>query len=150
VLVPLLTEAARLVLGTAAPEALTVCRSEFFAAPAQIAELQPHAHVVAVPATRTKDESLTAMRRLMVDEGGAAAVLAIGGRTTEDGQHITIDQRHVTAIALDTGELACRHRRSYAKHRTITALEHARALKSARRAAAERWSRSGRRPATRR
>jgi hypothetical protein len=30
---------------------------------------------------------------------------------------------------LDTGEQACSHERSFAKHRTITALEHARALK---------------------
>ena len=39
------------------------------------------------------------------------------------------------AIVLDTGELACRHPRSFAKHRTITALEHARALKRRRGAA---------------
>jgi hypothetical protein len=32
-----------------------------------------------------------------------------------------------------TGELACQHQRSFAKHRTVTALEHARALKSQRR-----------------
>jgi hypothetical protein len=32
----------------------------------------------------------------------------------------------------DTGELACRHERSFAKHRTITALEHARALRERR------------------
>jgi transposase len=38
-------------------------------------------------------------------------------------------QREITAIALDSGELACRHERSFAKHRTITALEHARTLK---------------------
>lgn len=38
-------------------------------------------------------------------------------------------QREITALALDTGELACRHERSFAKHRTITALEHARALR---------------------
>ena len=31
---------------------------------------------------------------------------------------------------LDTGELACRHERTFAKHRTITALEHARALRA--------------------
>jgi transposase len=40
-----------------------------------------------------------------------------------------ISDREVLAVALDTGELACRHPRSFAKHRTITALEHARALK---------------------
>jgi len=33
---------------------------------------------------------------------------------------------------LDTGELAARHERSFAKHRTITALEHARALRDRR------------------
>jgi len=27
-------------------------------------------------------------------------------------------------VALDSGELACRHPRSYARHRTITALAH--------------------------
>jgi transposase len=40
--------------------------------------------------------------------------------------------REVLAVALDTGELACRHQRSFARHRTITALEHARALRSQR------------------
>ncbi len=43
-----------------------------------------------------------------------------------------ITDREVTAVALDTGELACRHARSFAKHRTITALEHARTLKTQR------------------
>ena len=37
-----------------------------------------------------------------------------------------------SAVALDTGELACRHPRSFARHRTITALEHARTLKTRR------------------
>ena len=40
--------------------------------------------------------------------------------------------REVLAIVLDTGELACQHPRSFAKHRTITALEHARALRAGR------------------
>ena len=43
-----------------------------------------------------------------------------------------VTDREVLAIVLDTGELACRHPRSFAKHRTITALEHARALRAAR------------------
>lgn len=43
---------------------------------------------------------------------------------------VRISQQEVTAVALDTGELACRHERSFAKHRTITALEHARALRA--------------------
>ena len=41
-------------------------------------------------------------------------------------------QRELIAVALDTGELACRHERSFAKHRTITALEHARMLRERR------------------
>ncbi len=46
---------------------------------------------------------------------------------------VTLDQRIVTAVALDTGEVACRHARVFAKHRTVTALEHARALRAGRR-----------------
>ena len=43
-----------------------------------------------------------------------------------------MSEREVIAVALDTGELACRHPRSFAKHRTMTALEHARTLKEQR------------------
>jgi len=46
---------------------------------------------------------------------------------------VRVSQREVSAAALDTGELACQHERSYAKHRSIVALEHARALRSRRR-----------------
>jgi transposase len=46
---------------------------------------------------------------------------------------IRVDQQQVLAGVLDTGELACRHARVFAKHRTVTALEHARALKAGRR-----------------
>jgi transposase len=45
---------------------------------------------------------------------------------------VRVADREVLAVALDTGEVACRHARSFAKHRTITALEHARALKTSR------------------
>ncbi|MGB9184363.1 MAG: IS21 family transposase [Solirubrobacteraceae bacterium] len=51
---------------------------------------------------------------------------ALVGRRVE----VRISQQEITAVALDTGELACRHERSFAKHRTITALEHARALRA--------------------
>ncbi|MGH6763988.1 MAG: IS21 family transposase [Phyllobacterium sp.] len=50
---------------------------------------------------------------------------------------LRVSQRDVLAACLDTGELACRHRRSFARHRTITALEHARALRELRGAPAE-------------
>jgi hypothetical protein len=70
---------------------------------------------------------------LRVDSNDYSLDPALVGRRVE----VCLDQRHVTAIALDTGELACRHQRSYAKHRTITALEHARALRATRRAPAD-------------
>jgi len=41
-------------------------------------------------------------------------------------------QREITATCLDSGELAARHERSFAKHRTITALKHARTLRQRR------------------
>ena len=50
---------------------------------------------------------------------------------------VRISQREIVAVALDTGELACRHRRSFARHRTLTALEHARALRELRGASPE-------------
>ncbi len=45
---------------------------------------------------------------------------------------VRVSQREVMAVALDTGELACRHERCFAKHRTVTALEHARKLRARR------------------
>jgi transposase len=45
---------------------------------------------------------------------------------------VRVCQREVLAVALDTGELACRHQRSFARHRTITDLAHARALRAGR------------------
>ena len=45
---------------------------------------------------------------------------------------VRVTQTEVLAVALDSGELGCRHQRSFAKHRTITALEHVRALRAGR------------------
>jgi hypothetical protein len=45
---------------------------------------------------------------------------------------LRVSQSEVSAVALDSGELACRHERSFARHRTVTALEHARALREQR------------------
>jgi transposase len=53
---------------------------------------------------------------------------ALVGRRVE----VRAGQRQITASVLDTGELACSHERCFAKHRTITALEHARSLKERR------------------
>jgi transposase len=58
---------------------------------------------------------------------------ALVGRRLE----VSVHQRALRAVALDTGELACRHQRCFARHRTITALEHARALKAGRDVSAE-------------
>lgn len=53
---------------------------------------------------------------------------ALVGRRVE----VLAGQREIAAVALDTGEVACRHARVFARHRTITALEHARALRAGR------------------
>jgi transposase len=45
---------------------------------------------------------------------------------------VRVTAREVLAVALDTGELACRHQRSFARHRTLTDLAHARALRAGR------------------
>jgi hypothetical protein len=58
---------------------------------------------------------------------------ALAGRRIE----VLVSQREVVAVALDTGELACRHERLFARHRTVTALEHARALRELRTRRAE-------------
>ncbi len=58
---------------------------------------------------------------------------ALVGRRVE----LRVSQTEVIATALDSGEPAAYHRRSFARHRTITALEHARALKASRRGPTE-------------
>jgi hypothetical protein len=45
---------------------------------------------------------------------------------------VSAGQREIRAVVLDTGEIGCEHQRVFAKHRTITALEHARALRDGR------------------
>ena len=66
---------------------------------------------------------------LRIDTNDYSLDPALVGRRVE----VICDQRTVTAACLDTGEVACRHARSFARHRTITALEHARALRAGRR-----------------
>jgi transposase len=65
---------------------------------------------------------------LRVDTNDYSLDPALVGRRVE----VIVDQRTVTAVCLDTGELACRHARVFARHRTITALEHARTLRTGR------------------
>jgi transposase len=45
---------------------------------------------------------------------------------------VRVTQREIVAVALDSGELACRHERCFAKNKTLTALEHARTLRERR------------------
>jgi transposase len=63
---------------------------------------------------------------LRVDTNDYSLDPGLVGRRVE----VSVGQREIVAVALDTGELACRHDRSFAKHRTITALEHARTLRA--------------------
>jgi hypothetical protein len=63
-----------------------------------------------------------------IDSGDYSLDPRLVGRRVE----LRISQREIVAVALETGELACQHRRSFARHRTITALEHARALRELR------------------
>jgi transposase len=70
---------------------------------------------------------------LRIDTNDYSLDPALVGRRVE----VIVEQHTVTAVALDTGELACRHARVFARHRTVIALEHARALRDARRAPAE-------------
>jgi len=65
---------------------------------------------------------------LRVDTNDYSLDPGLVGRRVE----VIVDQHQVTAVALDTGELACRHRRSFARHRTLTAFEHAHALRAGR------------------
>lgn len=51
---------------------------------------------------------------------------------------VRASQTEVSAVALDTGELAAAHPRTFARHQTITAPEHARALRELRGAPSDR------------
>lgn len=50
---------------------------------------------------------------------------------------VRVAQREITAVTLDDGLPACRHRRSFARHRTVTDLEHLRLLRAGRQEPAE-------------
>ena len=65
---------------------------------------------------------------LRFDTNDYSLAPSLAGRRVE----VRVSQQEVIAVALDTGELACRHVRVFARHRTVTALEHARALKQRR------------------
>jgi hypothetical protein len=85
--VPLLTEAVRSVGADRAQ--LTVYWSRFFATPEAIEALLTQAIVIPTEAVAgDRDRSLTAMRVAMVRHSERAAVVGIGGRTSELGTHV--------------------------------------------------------------
>ena len=65
---------------------------------------------------------------LRFDTNDYSLAPALAGRRVE----VRVSQTEVTAVCLDTGELAARHARVFARHRTITAIEHARQLRERR------------------
>lgn len=65
-----------------------VYQSEYFGPLSRaLARTDPRVEVVRTPATEDRRESLSVMRRQMVDETAAVAAVVIGGRTHEGGQH---------------------------------------------------------------
>jgi len=68
-----------------------------------------------------------------VDTNDYSLEPALVGRRVE----IVVTQRRVRGRVLDTAELACDHERLFARHRTVTSLEHARALQTRRGETAE-------------
>jgi len=70
---------------------------------------------------------------LRIDTNDYSLDPALVGRRVE----VRADHQEIRAIVLDTGEVACAHARVFAKHRTITALAHARAMRDGRQAPAE-------------
>jgi hypothetical protein len=65
---------------------------------------------------------------LRVDTNDYSLDPGLVGRRVE----VRVSQRAISAVALDSGEVAAQHQRSFARHRTIVALEHARALRAGR------------------
>ena len=99
---------------------------------------EEHALMRPLPAAMPNSDRRSVIRvpaqpYLRVDRNDYSLDPRLVGRRVE----LRISQREVLAVALDSGELAARHTRSFARHRTITALEHARALRELRGAPAE-------------
>jgi hypothetical protein len=92
---------------------------------------EEHAAMMALPSRELDLDERLVVRiapdpHVRVDTNDYSLDPAFVGRRVE----VRVGQREITAVVLDTGELAGRHERSFAKHRTITALEHARALRT--------------------
>jgi hypothetical protein len=85
---PLVIEAARLVTPNVMRERVSVYQSEWFASPDVLNDLAGLVNVVPTAASTDRQRSLTVMRTKMIQPGSAAAVVSIGGRTTEGGTHV--------------------------------------------------------------
>lgn len=84
---PLITEAARQLLGVTARDRVTIYQSRFWVTDAMASALEQLARVELVDAAADMPSSLTAMRRRMVSDVASDVVAVIGGRTSEGGTH---------------------------------------------------------------
>jgi transposase len=91
------------------------------------------------PIVERRVERVGADPYLRVDTNDYSLDPRLVGRRVE----VTISQHEVCAVALDSGEVACAHRRSFARHRTISDPRHLDALDALR---LERLENAGRRP----
>lgn len=75
-------------LGDGAPDRVTIFQSAFYVNETFVDLLRAQAKVILVPEGRDRSESLTAMRKQMVEASPYRLVAAIGGRTSENGNHV--------------------------------------------------------------
>ena len=85
---PLVTEAARVLLGPAGRERVRIYQSRYFVTDAMIEALSATATVIDTPLREDRSTSLTLMREAMVSAYPNAVTVAIGGRTDEGGRHV--------------------------------------------------------------
>jgi hypothetical protein len=85
---PLVVEASHVALPEGSSDRLTIVWSRWFVSEAQAALFSSVANVVLTPSRDTLVESLSDLRREMITRRRGDAVLLVGGRTTEGGEHI--------------------------------------------------------------
>jgi SLOG cluster2/TIR domain len=98
---PLVLEAARLVRLRPDQQRVVMYQSAYYVGPSYVEAIGSQASVVVVRAEATLDESLSVMRRQMIEESCAGLAVIIGGRTSEAGGHTPgIDEELRLALAL--------------------------------------------------
>lgn len=85
---PLVTESARVLLGSGGRERVRIYQSRYFVTDATIEALSATATVIDTPRRDDRTASMTLMREEMVSAYPDAVAVAIGGRTDEGGQHV--------------------------------------------------------------